>query len=45
METNAKILIADENSQSRHATKESLIRKGFIIHIDAPAFVASINTF
>ena len=29
METNAKILIADENSQSRHATKESLIRKGY----------------
>ena len=29
MEINAKILIADENSQSRHATKESLARKGY----------------
>ena len=29
MEINAKILIADENSQSRHSTKEALIRKGF----------------
>ena len=29
MEINAKILIADENSQSRHTTKESLARKGY----------------
>ena len=29
MEINAKILIADENAQARHATKEALLRKGF----------------
>ena len=29
MEINAKILIADENSQTRHATKEALARKGY----------------
>lgn len=29
MEINAKILIADENSQSRHTTKETLARKGY----------------
>ncbi|MBE6674923.1 MAG: sporulation transcription factor Spo0A [Ruminococcaceae bacterium] len=29
MEINAKILIADENSQARHATKEALARKGY----------------
>ncbi len=29
MEINAKILIADENPQTRHATKEGLIRKGY----------------
>lgn len=29
MEINAKILIADENSQSRHTTKEALARKGY----------------
>ena len=29
MEINAKILIADENSQSRRATKEALARKGY----------------
>jgi two-component system response regulator (stage 0 sporulation protein A) len=29
METNAKILVADENIQTRHSTKEALIRKGF----------------
>ena len=29
MEINAKILIADENSQSRHATKEALARRGY----------------
>ena len=29
MEINAKILIADENSQSRHSTKEALARKGY----------------
>ena len=29
METNAKILVADENIQTRHSTKEALIRKGY----------------
>ena len=29
MEINAKILIADENPQTRHATKEALARKGY----------------
>ncbi len=29
MEINAKILIADENSQTRHSTKEALSRKGY----------------
>lgn len=29
MEINAKILIADENPQTRHSTKEALIRKGY----------------
>ena len=29
MEINAKILIADENAQTRHATKEALARKGY----------------
>ena len=29
MEINAKILIADENSQTRHSTKEALARKGY----------------
>ena len=29
METNAKILIADENASSRQATKESLLRRGY----------------
>lgn len=29
MEINAKILIADENAQARHATKEALTRKGY----------------
>ena len=29
MEINAKILIADENAQSRHVTKEALARKGY----------------
>lgn len=29
MEINAKILIADENTQTRHATKEALLRKGY----------------
>ncbi|MBO5212909.1 MAG: sporulation transcription factor Spo0A [Clostridia bacterium] len=29
METNAKILIADENLQTRHSTKDALLRKGF----------------
>ena len=29
MEINAKILIADENAQTRHATKEALSRKGY----------------
>jgi two-component system response regulator (stage 0 sporulation protein A) len=29
MEINAKILIADENIQTRHATKEALSRKGY----------------
>lgn len=29
METNVKILIADENAQTRHLTKEALLRKGF----------------
>ena len=29
METNTKILIADENSQTRHSTKEALLRKGY----------------
>ena len=29
MEINAKILIADENSQMRHSTKEALARKGY----------------
>ncbi len=29
MEINAKILIADENTQTRHATKEALARKGY----------------
>ncbi|MBQ7907380.1 MAG: sporulation transcription factor Spo0A [Clostridia bacterium] len=29
METNVKILIADENNQARHATKEALLRKGY----------------
>lgn len=29
MEINAKILIADENVQTRHATKEALARKGY----------------
>ena len=29
METSIKILIADENSQTRHSTKEALSRKGF----------------
>ena len=29
MEINAKILIADENSQTRHSTKEGLLRKGY----------------
>ena len=29
MENNAKILIADENAQTRHLTKEALLRKGF----------------
>ncbi len=29
MEINAKILIADENSQTRHTTKEALGRKGY----------------
>lgn len=29
METTIKILIADENSQTRHSTKEALSRKGF----------------
>ena len=29
MEINAKILIADENSQARHSTKEALARKGY----------------
>lgn len=29
METNAKILVADENIQTRHSTKAALIRKGF----------------
>ena len=29
METTAKILVADENIQTRHSTKEALIRKGY----------------
>lgn len=29
MEIHAKILIADENNQTRHATKEALLRKGY----------------
>ena len=29
METNAKILIADENPQTRHSTKDILARKGY----------------
>ena len=29
MENNTKILIADENAQSRHATKDALIRAGY----------------
>ena len=29
MEINAKILVADENIQTRHSTKEALIRKGY----------------
>lgn len=29
MEINAKILIADENSQTRHSTKEALTRRGY----------------
>ena len=29
METNIKILIADENLQTRHSTKEALMRRGF----------------
>ena len=29
MESNAKILIVDENMQSRHATKDTLIRRGY----------------
>ena len=29
MEINAKILIADENAQTRHSTKEALARKGY----------------
>ena len=29
MEINAKILIADENPQTRHSTKEVLSRKGY----------------
>ncbi|MBQ7411445.1 MAG: sporulation transcription factor Spo0A [Clostridia bacterium] len=29
MESNIKILIADENSQARHSTREALLRKGF----------------
>jgi DNA-binding NtrC family response regulator len=29
METNAKILVADENIQTRHSTKDALLRKGF----------------
>ena len=29
MEINAKILIADENNQARHATKDTLLRKGY----------------
>ena len=33
MDSSIKILIADENTQSRHATKDALIRKGFR-HVD-----------
>ncbi len=29
MEINAKILVADENIQTRHSTKEALVRKGY----------------
>ena len=29
MEFNAKILVADENASSRHATKEALLRRGY----------------
>ena len=30
MELNAKILVADENASTRHATKEALIRRGYL---------------
>ena len=31
MELNAKILVADENASTRHATKEALLRRGYQI--------------